>query len=288
MTLQYFTMQIISTLIELRSFIAKAKENHQTIGFVPTMGALHEGHLSLIKQAIRSNQVTVVSIFVNPSQFNDPSDFEHYPRTLDRDIRILEPCGIDVLFAPSAGEMYPEPDQTIFDLGQLDTMMEGKHRKGHFNGVAQIVYKLFTAVMPDKAYFGEKDFQQVAIIKQLVKNKHLDVEIVTCPIVREPDGLAMSSRNVLLSPEQRKSSVSISKTLFESSTRRSEKSPNQLKNWVIDTINQVPDLDVAYFEIVNSSTLLPVESWSDSHEITGCIAVRIGAVRLIDNIRYNS
>src|SRR5208337_2822025 len=206
-------MQIISTLNELNTFIVTTKANKQTIGFVPTMGALHDGHLSLIKQAKLSNKVTVVSIFVNPTQFNDPSDFERYPRTLDKDVRILEPIGIDLLFAPSAAEMYPEPDHTVFDLGNLDTIMEGQYRKGHFNGVAQIVYKLFKVITPDKAYFGEKDFQQVAIIKQLVKNYQLNVEIVTCPIVREPDGLALSSRNILLSSDQRKSAVHISGTL---------------------------------------------------------------------------
>jgi len=281
-------MQIISTLNELNTFIVTTKANKQTIGFVPTMGALHDGHLSLIKQAKLSNKVTVVSIFVNPTQFNDPSDFERYPRTLDKDVLILEPIGIDLLFAPSAAEMYPEPDHTVFDLGNLDTIMEGQYRKGHFNGVAQIVYKLFKVITPDKAYFGEKDFQQVAIIKQLVKNYQLNVEIVTCPIVREPDGLALSSRNILLSSDQRKSAVHISGTLFKSRTHVPAMSPYQLKSWVIDSINQHPDLEVDYFEIVSDTNLLPIESWDDPAGKVGCIAVRIGAIRLIDNIRYNS
>ncbi len=281
-------MRIISSLSELNKSIQEFKGKNQTIGFVPTMGALHDGHISLINKAKLENDVTIVSVFVNPTQFNNKIDLEKYPRTLRKDTTLLKSHKVDVLFAPSEAEMYPHPDVRTFEFGNLDKVMEGKYRPGHFNGVAQIVYKLLTAVKPDKAYFGEKDFQQVVIIQHMVRNLHMNVTLVVCPIVREPDGLAMSSRNMLLSPEQHSSATLISKVLSESRKNITSMDPIQLKVWVIQKINQDPNLEVEYFEIVNDSTLMPVESWNDPGGKIGCIAVKIGHIRLIDNIRYNS
>lgn len=283
----FFGMRIITTIIELKAILKEIKEAGQTIGFVPTMGALHQGHLSLIKQAKTENDKAIVSIFVNPTQFNDKTDLQNYPRTLKKDTDLLEPLQVDFIFAPAETEMYPEPDQRKFDFGNLDKVMEGAHRPGHFNGVAQIVSKLFTAVEPTKAYFGEKDFQQLAIIQYMVKDLKLPVEIVPCPIIREADGLAMSSRNTLLNSEQRKNAVLISKTLFESRTLIPNFDIKSLIEWVVKTINLNPELEVEYFEIVNDKNLMPVESWNDPAGKIGCIAVKVGKIRLIDNIRYN-
>lgn len=279
-------MQVVNSISQLKVILNGYRDQSRSIGFVPTMGALHNGHLSLVSFSNRENDVTVVSIFVNPTQFNDKNDLKNYPRTLEADLALLDQNEVDIVFTPSEAEMYPEPDSRVFDFGNVDKVMEGAHRPGHFNGVAQIVSKLFAAVEPDKAYFGDKDFQQVAVIKQLVKQLELPVKIVPCAIVREPDGLAMSSRNVLLLPNQRKEATLISKTLFESQKLADSYDVENLKTWVIDTINKNSELKVEYFEIVDDVNLMPVKSWDEMTEKVGCIAVKVGNIRLIDNIRY--
>jgi pantoate--beta-alanine ligase len=281
-------MKIINSITSIGTIVESLKKQGKSIGFVPTMGALHQGHLSLVAQSKAENEITVVSIFVNPTQFNDKEDLKNYPRTLEADSRMLEAAGVDYIFAPSVVEMYPDEDTRIFDFGNLDKVMEGAHRPGHFKGVAQIVSKLFTAIHPDKAYFGEKDFQQLAIIKYIVKQYNYPVQIVPCPIIRESDGLAMSSRNRLLDTNQRKQAVLISVTLFESLKKAGELSISELKNWVVNKINENPELDVEYFEIVDDTSLLPVKSWESPNHKVGCIAVKVGKIRLIDNIKYNS
>ncbi len=281
-------MEIIQSPSILKEKVANCRANGMSIGFVPTMGALHNGHLSLVSASRLQCKCTVVSIFVNPTQFNDKNDLKNYPRTFENDAKMLEDAGVDILFAPSEQEMYPEPDTRIFNFGDIDKVMEGEHRPGHFNGVAQIVSKLFDVVLPDKAFFGEKDFQQLAVIKQLVKQGNYPVDIVPCPIIRENDGLAMSSRNVLLSPEQRKSAVRISKALFESVNNVKVLSVEELKRSVVENINADANLDVEYFEIVDDTYLKPVKSWTEPNVKVGCVAVRVGKIRLIDNIKYNS
>jgi len=278
-------MKLVKTVKELRSEIEKFGSNEQ-VGFVPTMGALHDGHLSLVRQAVAENQVVVVSIFVNPTQFNDPKDLERYPRTLEADLNLLEPTGCKIVFAPNANEVYPEPDTRKFDFGQLEKVMEGKHRPGHFNGVAQVVSKLFDMVQPDKAYFGLKDFQQLAIIKNMVKQLQLPVQIVPCEIVREKSGLAMSSRNELLTSDQRENATVISKTLFQAKELTGQKSVEELTNWVIETVNKNPFLDVEYFEIVDDEQLQPIKSWDEEKTKVGCIAIHCGEIRLIDNFVF--
>ena len=279
-------MELLKTVGELQLFLAKKQKNESTIGFVPTMGALHPGHLALVRQAMAENDVSVVSIFVNPTQFNDKTDLLHYPRTLETDCLLLHETGATVVFAPSDEEMYPEPDTRAFDFGILATVMEGKFRPGHFNGVAQVVSRLFDIVKPDRAYFGEKDFQQLAIIRALVKQLRLPVEIIAHPIVREPDGLAMSSRNARLSPELRKNAAAISRILFESQKKKKELSIPALKREVIDGINAVSGLQAEYFELVDGNSLQAVGDWSDSEFIVGCVAVFAGEVRLMDNVVY--
>ena len=281
-------MKVVSTKNELQSEIEKIKEKKKSIGLVPTMGALHKGHLSLIERCINENDISVVSIFVNPTQFNNKKDLEKYPRNVAKDIQLLDDLGCTLVFTPSVEEMYEDKELNQpfeFDFGGLDTMMEGKFRPGHFNGVVQIVSKLFQLVQPDRAYFGEKDFQQLAIIRYMVKKMKFDIDIVPCPIVREANGLAMSSRNELLTPEQRKIAPEISKILFASRELVPELSPSAIENWVTEKLNNIPAFKVDYFEIVNAETLLPVQSWKES--AIGCVAVYCGEVRLIDNIRYN-
>ncbi len=282
-------MEIYKTRQEANQRINDLKKQGKTIGFVPTMGALHEGHLSLIRCSKKDNDITAVSIFVNPTQFNDPRDLERYPRMLDKDIEKLEAEGVDILFAPDEKEMYPEPDTRQFDFGHLDKILEGKHRPGHFNGVAQVVSKLFEIIPATRAYFGKKDYQQYLIIRELVRRymPDLDIEIIPCPIVREKDGLAMSSRNLLLTPEQRRSAALISQTLFRARELTDLMTVDELKQFVIDTINQSPHLRVEYFEIADAETLLPIESWDETDRKIGLIAVYCGEIRLIDNIEFN-
>jgi len=279
-------MFLIETIIELKDKLKALKETG-VIGFVPTMGALHAGHISLVKQAISETQVVVVSIFVNPTQFNDKSDLEKYPRNLEADLKQLEKTGCKIVFAPKTEEIYPEPDTRKFEFGELETVMEGKHRPGHFNGVAQVVSKLFDIVKPDKAYFGLKDFQQLAIIKEMVTQLNLPVEIVPCAIVREESGLAMSSRNELLSAEERKNAAVISESLFQGYKLKKQKSVNELQNWIADNINKNPCLNVEYVEIVDDRRLQCVKSWDEKGGKVCCVAVFCGKVRLIDNIVFN-
>jgi len=279
-------MKVFSTIADLKAEVAAQKAAGKTIGLVPTMGALHAGHASLVKKCASENDVTVVSVFVNPTQFNDKNDLKNYPRTLEKDTELLQSVGCNLIFAPSEDEIYPEPDTRVFDFAPLDKVMEGKYRPGHFNGVAQIVSKLFDIVTPDKAYFGEKDFQQLAIIREMVKQLGLPLEIIACPIVREADGLALSSRNARLTDSQRKKAVTISKVLFESRNFAPSKSIAELTDWVIDNVNKESELRVEYFEIVDGNTLQAVSDWNQTDYIVGCITVFCGEVRLIDNIRY--
>jgi len=282
-------MKIIRHKKELTTEIERLKLNGKTIGFVPTMGALHEGHKALVSRCVAENDFCVVSVFVNPTQFNNAEDLEKYPRNLDRDAKMLQQAGCQLIFAPEPTEIYDSSEtksQFEFDFKGLDSVMEGKFRPGHFNGVVQIVSKLFQLIQPTKAYFGEKDFQQLAIIHHMTNALNFNIEIIDCPIIREQSGLALSSRNERLTSEQRKYAVEISKVLFESRNFAKQLAPNELTNWVIDKINAVPELKVEYFEIVNSSTLQTVNSWAE--QAVGCIAVFCGEVRLIDNIRYNS
>lgn len=279
-------MEVITKIADLQRKIAEIRAKDGTVGLVPTMGALHNGHLELVKRCVAENSICVVSVFVNPTQFNDKNDLLHYPRTLDADCRLLESAGCAIAFAPEVEEMYPVEDTRVFNLGTVAEVMEGKYRPGHFNGVAQIVSKLFDAVQPDRAYFGEKDFQQIAVIRSMVKLLNFPVEIVACPIVREDDGMALSSRNLRLTPQQRKNAVSISQTLFKSRTFAEQHSVAETIDYVVSTLNSVLDLEVEYFEIVDGNTLLPVNDWSDSDYIVGCITVYCGEVRLIDNIAY--
>jgi pantoate--beta-alanine ligase len=279
-------MEIIKLVAETKAKISKFKEEGKSIGFVPTMGALHDGHLSLTAKSVDENDITVVSIFVNPTQFNNPNDLKTYPRCIEEDLEKLSKYNPDLIFIPEVEEMYPEPDTRVFDFGKLDQVMEGKNRPGHFNGVAQVVSKLFDIVTPDNAYFGQKDFQQVAVIKQMVKDLKLNVNIVPCPIIREEDGLAMSSRNLLLEVEQRKNASKISETLFKACNLAADLSVNELRAWVVDEINKNPYLSVEYFEIVDDTYLQPVKSWDENNVKVGCITVQVGKIRLIDNITF--
>ena len=279
-------MKIVSSIKDLKNFLALEREKGKKVGLVPTMGALHAGHSSLVKRCVAENDICVVSDFVNPTQFNDKHDLETYPRTLDADCALLEPVGCDYVFAPSVAEMYPEPDTRVFNLGPVAEVMEGPRRPGHFNGVAQVVSKLFYIVEPDNAYFGEKDFQQIAVIREMVRQLNLPVHIVDCPIQREADGLALSSRNTRLTPEQRQKAPVIARTLKESTTFVPAKSVQEVIDYVVNTINQVPEMEVEYFEIVDGNTMQPIQNWSDTTYPVGCITVYCGEVRLIDNIKY--
>lgn len=257
----------------------------ENIGFVPTMGALHAGHISLVEQARKDGGTVVVSVFVNPTQFNDPDDLRRYPRTPEADLKILEQAGADIVFMPAIEEVYPEPDTRIFDFGMLDKVMEGATRPGHFNGVAQVVSRLFDLVQPVRAYFGEKDFQQIAVIRNMVRQLNMPVQIVAMPIVREADGLAMSSRNALLTPATRAAAPLIYKALTEGVTLAATHTPAEVERFVIERINSNPELKVIYFELVDATTLQPVQSWKG--RVRGCIAVQAGNVRLIDNVSYD-
>lgn len=279
-------MKLIQTIQELRAELDALRKEGKTIGLVPTMGALHAGHASLVKRAVAENDIVVVSDFVNPTQFNDKNDLLKYPRTLDADCKLLEACGASFVFAPSVEEIYPEPDTRQFNYAPLDTVMEGKYRPGHFNGVCQIVSKLFLIVEPTRAYFGEKDFQQLAIIREMVRKYPFNLEIVGCPIVREADGLALSSRNARLSTVQRTQALQISKTLFASVEYAKTHTLDETKTFVETKIAESEGLRLEYFEIVDGTSLQTVHSWEDSNYIVGCITVFCGEVRLIDNIKY--
>lgn len=279
-------MKIVHTIKDLQVLLSKLKIQGKKVGLVPTMGALHAGHASLVKRCVAENDAAVVSVFVNPTQFNDKNDLEKYPRTLDADCLLLESCGAMYVFAPSVREMYPEEDMRTFSYPPLDTVMEGIYRPGHFNGVCQIVSKLFNAVQPDRAYFGEKDFQQLAIIREMVRQMKYPIEIVGCPIVREADGLALSSRNARLSFEERKNALKISQALFESRTFATLHTVSETQKLVEGAIADAPGLRLEYFEIVDGNTLQNIADWTMSGYVVGCITVFCGEVRLIDNIRY--
>lgn len=279
-------MKLIQTVKELRSELDGLRKAGKTIGLVPTMGALHAGHASLVKRAVAENDVVVVSDFVNPTQFNDKNDLLKYPRTLEADCALLEACGAAFVFAPSVEEMYPEPDTRQFSYAPLDTVMEGKYRPGHFNGVCQVVSKLFLIVEPTRAYFGEKDFQQLAVIREMVRLYPFPIEIVGCPIVREVDGLALSSRNTRLSAEQREQALQISQTLFASVEYSKTHTVAETRLYVESRIARSEGLRLEYFEIVDGNTLQTVNGWDETEYIVGCITVFCGEVRLIDNIKY--
>lgn len=281
-------MKLVHTIIDLQGLLAEARKAGKTIGLVPTMGALHAGHASLVERSVGENDVTVVSIFLNPTQFNDKTDLEKYPRTLDADCALLEQVGATIAFAPSVAEIYPEPDTRQFSYPPTDSVMEGAMRPGHFNGVCQIVSKLFAMTEPDKAYFGEKDFQQIAVIRRMVEDLKFKLEIVPCPVIREESGLARSSRNTLLTDEERAIAANIYKTMAQSKALVAGHTVQAVHDYVVSTINAVPGLEVQYFSIVDGKTLADVCSWNDSEDIVGCITVYCGSqpIRLIDHIRY--
>jgi len=279
-------MKVVNSKNELISLINGYKKEKKTIGFVPTMGALHNGHLSLVNTCRENCNITVVSVFVNPTQFNDPNDLKTYPRTPEKDAALLESAGCDLAFFPSVQEIYPEKDTRKFDFGYLETVMEGAKRPGHFNGVGQVVSRLFDIVRPDKAFFGMKDFQQVAIIKNMVKQLQYPIEIVPCPIVREESGLALSSRNALLDEEHKKNAPHIYATLKKARNLASQMSVAELKKWITDEINNNPCLKTEYVEIVDDTTLKIINNWEEKGTKVACVAVYAGKIRLIDNIVF--
>lgn len=279
-------MQVLNTKNELINLLDNYKKEGKKIGFVPTMGALHNGHLSLVKASKTHSDITVVSIFVNPTQFNDPEDLKRYPRTLEQDVKLLETVGCDFVFAPSVKEIYPEPDTRKFDFGYIETVMEGAKRPGHFNGVGQVVSRLFDIVRPDKAFFGMKDFQQVAVIKNMVGQLKYNIEIVPCPIIREESGLALSSRNTLLDEDHKKNAPHIYATLKKARSLASQLSVDELKQWIKDEINKNPLLETEYVEIVDDTSLKVIHDWSEKGTKVACVAVYAGKIRLIDNIVF--
>ena len=278
-------IEIVRAVAELKAKLDTARKSG-SVGLVPTMGALHAGHLSLIERARRENDFVVVSVFVNPTQFNNPTDLATYPRTEEADCELMRSARVDVAFIPSVEEIYPQKDTRVFDLGPVAEVMEGAMRPGHFNGVAQIVSKLFDFTRPTRAYFGEKDFQQIAVIRRMVEIEGFDLEIVDCPIKREADGLAMSSRNVRLSAEQRAIAPAIHRTLEGSLSWARDHSVEQTKRYVIDELNSLPHLQVEYYEIVDALSMQPITDWAESESPVGCATVFCGEVRLIDNIKY--
>lgn len=279
-------MQVINTVAQLQEILQAERAKGKVIGLVPTMGALHEGHASLVRRSVAENDITVVSIFLNPTQFNDPKDLERYPRTLESDCAILEECGAQIAFAPSVKEVYPTPDTRKFSYPPTDTVMEGERRPGHFNGVCQVVSKLFQMTDPERAYFGEKDYQQIAVICRMVEDLKFRVKIIPCPVIRETDGLAMSSRNTLLAPEEKAIAPNIYRILKESKSLGLTK--QETEEWVVDKINEIPGLEVEYYSIVNGDTLADINTWEEASSVVGCITVYCGKtpIRLIDHIRY--
>lgn len=277
-------METISSIKSLRTVIENSRAAGRTIGLVPTMGALHAGHASLITRSVKENDITVVSVFVNPTQFNNPTDLATYPRDLVADEKLLRNLGVDYVFAPTPEEVYPEPDTRVFSYPPIDTVMEGARRPGHFNGVCQIVSKLFTWCEPTRAYFGEKDYQQIAVVRAMMKDQGFNFELVPCPILREESGLALSSRNALLTETERQIAVNINRILKESLTWSG--SVGEVRQRVVNEINKIQELEVEYYEIVDGTTLQSVTEWQN--DVVGCITVYCGQrpVRLIDNIRY--
>ena len=280
-------MEVFNSIYTLKQWLSRAKEGGSTTGFVPSMGALHAGHLVLVSRARAENDKVVCSIFVNPIQFNNPEDLKKYPRTLEQDLEMLRSVGCDAVFCPGESEMYPEPDQTIYDFGPLERVMEGRYRPGHFNGVAIVVKKLFDIVQPRRAYFGEKDFQQLQIIRALVAREKMAVEIVACPTVREPDGLAMSSRNARLTPAQRQQAPKIHQSLQQAQKLFPITPVAKIKEWVAAQIDSSPLMELEYFDIVDADTLLPLHEAAPGQRAIACIAVHMGPVRLIDNMFFN-
>ena len=285
---QLVRMKVFKKIVDLQNALFEERKQGKKIGLVPTMGALHEGHASLVRRSVGENGVTVVSVFVNPTQFNDKNDLKNYPRDLESDCALLESCKADYVFAPEVEEMYPTPDTRHFEFPPVSTVMEGAHRPGHFNGVCQVVSRLFYIVRPDRAYFGEKDWQQIAVVKAMVRQLELGVQIVECPIVRDDDGLARSSRNSLLAPDERAIAPAIYKALKSSLTYAKKHSLKETHDKVVADINKVEGLDVEYFSIVDGNTLQDVAEWEDSPYIVGCITVYCGKtpIRLIDHIKY--
>ena len=276
-------MKTFSKVSEFKHELSKLDKSG--IGFVPTMGALHAGHRSLVEKARRECDTVVVSVFVNPTQFNDKNDLRNYPRTPEADAAILEAAGADIVLMPTVEEIYPEPDTRQFDFGAIDKVMEGATRPGHFNGVAQVVSRLFQIVEPAKAYFGEKDFQQIAVVKAMVEQLNMGVEIVECPIIRDVDGLALSSRNTLLTPEHRAAAPHIYEVISQCADKAKELSPAELTAWVTEQVEANELLKVIYFQAVDALTMQQVASWDESERVQGCIAVQAGDIRLIDNIK---
>lgn len=284
-------MKVFHKIVDLQNELFQVRKEGKEIGLVPTMGALHEGHASLVKRSVKENGVTVVSVFVNPTQFNDKNDLKNYPRNLEADCQLLESCGADFVFAPSVEDMYPVPDERHFEFPPVSTVMEGAHRPGHFNGVCQVVSRLFYIVRPNRAYFGEKDWQQIAVIKAMVKYLCLNVQIVECPIIREEDGLARSSRNTLLSKEEREViAPNIYRVLSESLEFSKKHSVKETHDYVVNTLNAIEGLEVEYFAIVDGNTLQDVSNWDSSSYVVGCITVYCGKtpIRLIDHIKYRA
>ena len=281
-------MKVIEKVVDLKNELFEVRKLGKSVGLVPTMGALHEGHASLVARSVNQNDVTVVSVFLNPTQFNDKGDLERYPRTLEADCKLLESCGADYVFAPSVAEMYPSKDERQFEFPPQSTVMEGAKRPGHFNGVCQVVSRLFYIVRPQRAYFGEKDWQQIAVVKRLVDFINMDIEIVECPIIRDEDGLAKSSRNALLSDDERQIAPHIYKVLKASQAEVEKLSIAELHDKVVSEINAKEGLEVEYFDIVDGYTLLPVTTWEASPYVVGCITVYCGKtpIRLIDHIKY--
>ena len=281
-------MIVLRKITELQNSLFDERKAGHSVGLVPTMGALHEGHASLVRRCVAENDVTVVSVFVNPTQFNDKNDLKNYPRTLEADCKLLEDCGATYVFAPTVEEMYPTPDSRHFEYPPVSTVMEGAHRPGHFNGVCQVVSRLFYIVKPDRAYFGEKDWQQIAVIKAMVKHLNINVEIVECDIVRDSDGLARSSRNTLLAKDERAIAPNIYKALKESIDYAKSHSVKDTHDKVVNDINATNGLEVEYFSIVDGNTLLDINDWNETDHAVGCITVYCGKtpIRLIDHIKY--
>lgn len=281
-------MKVFNKIVDLQNALFDEKKAGRSVGLVPTMGALHEGHASLVRRSVAENNITVVSVFVNPTQFNDKGDLQRYPRTLEADCALLATCKADFVFAPSADEVYPTPDKRHFEFPPISTVMEGAHRPGHFNGVCQVVSRLFYIVKPDRAYFGEKDWQQIAVVKAMVNSLQIPVEIVECPIVRESEGLALSSRNALLSSDERMMASNIYQSLKFSMEYAKNHTVKETRGMVIDRINAIKGLEVEYFTIVDGDTLQDISQWEDASHVVGCITVYCGKipVRLIDHIRY--